>query len=178
MTALLEAAQLCPSQPGSSDATAFAFCPPEGEMHGSRLKNASHRSGVVGGHSQDSPRSSCPKTLHGHLGSTWTTLQTTPSCSLMNQSVINTRRLFRFAGSMLNIHVKEQKHTECKCLHSSKLRGHIYILIVENYKANWRRRTASPLTWHAADYAQASSHAGERGHSRRPSRYSFSRNEN
>lgn len=97
-----------------------------------------------------------PEMLHRRLGGTWTMLQTTPSCSLMNQSVINTRRLFRLAGSMLNIHVKEQKHAECKCLHSSKLRGHIYILIVENYKANWRRRIASPLMRHRADYAQAS----------------------
>lgn len=64
----------------------------------------------------------------------------------MSHSAINTQRLLRCAGSMLNIHVKEQKHTECKCLHSSKLRGHIYILIVENYKAKRSRRMASPLT--------------------------------
>lgn len=63
--------------------------------------------------------------LRWHWGGTWTALQTTPSCSLMNQSVINTQRLFRYAGSMLNIHVKEQKHTECKCLHSSE-RPHLH----------------------------------------------------
>lgn len=66
-----------------------------------------------------------PEMLRWHRGGTWTALRTTPRCSLMNQSVINTQRLFRYAGSMLNIHVKEQKHTERKCLRSSE-RPHLH----------------------------------------------------
>lgn len=69
-----------------------------------------------------------------HRAGTATTLQQ-PQRRLMSHSVINAQRLFRCAGSVLNIHAKERKHAECKCLRSSKLRGHIYILIVENYKA-------------------------------------------
>lgn len=69
-----------------------------------------------------------------HRPGTATTLQQ-PQRRLKSHSVINAQRLFRCAGSVLNIHAKERKHAECKCLRSSKLRGHIYILIVENYKA-------------------------------------------
>lgn len=130
-------------------------------------------SSAVGGHSQASPRSSRPQDAARAPGQHQTTLCTTLSCSLMNQSVINTQRLFRFAGLMLNIHVKEQKHSECKCLPSSERRGHIYILIVENYKANRSRRIAPPLLRHAADCAQAAPRAAERGCSQRPSRYFF-----
>lgn len=54
----------------------------------------------------------------------------------------------------------------------------IYILIVENYKANWRRRIASPLMWHVADYAQASLPCRRREATPRDLPGFFSRNEN
>lgn len=131
--------------------SAAACCPPQGR------RSAPARNGLrLGARTQPGlPEDSQPRDAARAPGQHPTTLCTTPSCSLMNQSVINARRLFRVAGSMLNIHVKEQKHSECKCLHSSEPRGHIYILIVENYKAKRSRRIAPPRLRHAAGCAPA-----------------------